>query len=129
MQPLILHGFVKSMKPQTGVIRCAKSPIGYGDGECLSVHQSLHAMTSALVSRCIEREERIQFKKSDVPPQHQDKLQVGAEVLFTVIDDARSSAPTVVSLAVLASGTLTAERSSSSAFPLLSMTSSPASCL
>ena len=66
----------------------------WADGDCCS---------------CVERDRKFTFKKSDVPSQHLEKLQPGAEVMFTVLPDGPDN-DTVISVAVLPSGTLPAEQ-------------------
>jgi len=60
-QPKLLHGFVKTLKPPGGTIRC------------------------------IEQEKRYPFKMELVPPQHQATLAVGSETMFSVFPDARGN--------------------------------------
>ena len=66
---------------------------------------------------CVERDRKFTFKKSDVPSQHLEKLQPGAEVMFTVLPDGPDS-DTVISVAVLPPGTISAEQVSPGEPPL-----------
>ena len=50
---------------------------------------------------------------ANVPAQHQDKLEVGSEVLFNIMTDARGN-ETVISLAILPPGSLPEKQTSSS---------------
>ena len=63
--------------------------------------------------RCIEQPQRYSFKMSNVPLQHQQKLEVGSEVLFNVMTDGRGN-DNVISLAILPAGSLQERQTSPS---------------
>ena len=83
------------------------------DGVCILRHTTCslrHLMrANGGCCSCVERDRKFTFKKSDVPSQHLEKLQPGAEVMFTALPDGPDN-DTVVSVAVLPPGTLPAEQ-------------------